>query len=98
MNVAFFTEDVKGCFTSDQRQMPCCEDTHEIIEIDKEHKSYVYSNDFTNEFITIVAPLLLNLEILEDQTSKKQPYQLTDPPDISSEPIYLLHSSLTYYG
>lgn len=98
-NMALFSTLAEGCFAADERKMPCCEDTLEYLSLDDEHQSETFKTSIQNSAVLFL-PEYFELEFqslinVSDETSSSD---LPDPPELSSEPIYITAHQFTFYG
>ncbi len=98
MDVQYFSSNAEGCFASEERKMPCCEDTLEILSVEDEHQNNHFEKLFDAGFVFLPELLPLEYNSLIGLPNEEAFSFYPDPPDLQEEPIFIRIQSLTYYG
>ena len=98
INVAYFSHKADGCFTSDDRKMPCCEDVTEIVNIDEDHQGVNFQTSISNSYIILPSLIALEYQSFINLVDEQQFKNVPDPPNLWEKSIYIKFHSLTYYG
>ena len=99
-SVAYFSKEAKKCFEGEaERDMKgCCSDETEVLQLEDEHSSTSFHkiSDITPiPFIPVYQLIPFSISNKAVKDSAGIVYDLP-PPD--KTPIYILHSSFTFYG
>ena len=98
VNMEYFSHEAEGCFASDTRKMPCCQDVTEILSVDDEHQPVDFSKSFVNSFSILPALFALEYNSWINLSLEHDFEEIPDPPKLGQLPLYLSFQSLTYYG
>lgn len=84
---------------SDDRKMPCCDDTLEVLSVEDEHQTNSFLKDFSPTLIALTPELVeLEFDVLVGIADENLLSSIPEPPNIYREPLFKQHQSFTFYG
>lgn len=97
-SVKYFAKSADNCFDSDERQMPCCDDELELLQLEDEQQLLQSLEISPTWFVINDIDLISELPQVSQLVTEIS-YNSNDPPgSYSQHPAYITFCSLTYYG